>query len=548
MKAKLIFGLIAAVSISLCAISCNQQPKSVNKLPSPDEQQIFIGEDIAVVPTQYGKIRGYLVRNIYTFCGIPYGASTAGENRFMPPQPPEPWDGVRPAVHFGESSPQHIYNREPEQYGAFVDHWNYDEIGEDCLRLNVWTPSINDSKRRPVLVWLHGGGFTNGNGVEHDGYKGENFARFADAVFVSVNHRLGAFGYTDFASVGGEKYKHSGNVGMLDVVAALQWIHDNIENFGGDPNCVTVMGQSGGGSKVCMIATMPSAKGLVHRGVALSGNTTAGGNKAMAEATGEAVLKAAGLTPDKIDELQQMPWEEYLALSEKASAAMRAEGKSASYRPVGDDIDLPAKFFNPDDPNIPDIPMLFCTTFHEWNPNRDDASLEDITFEGVVEKLRPRLGDVAESAVQAYHEAFPECRPIEIWAMMVSTRQSVVRSANVKLGQKSPVYMAWFGMGSPLFDGRLRAFHCSDISFWFYNTDYMITHSGGGKKPRELSAKMASALINFMKTGDPNTKYLPSWPQYSEENGEVMVLTENSYVANDPDRSAREALGGRSAR
>lgn len=192
-----------------------------NRLPAPSKQQLFIGEGIAETDTEYGRVRGFLLRGIYSFRGIPYGEDTGGENRFMPPRPPKAWQGVRAAVAFGASSPQGFYDRRPESYSMFVDHWNYDLMGEDCLRLNVWTPGIADGRRRPVLVWLHGGGFTQGNGIEQDSYDGENIARYGDVVFCSVNHRLGALGFSDLAAAG-EKYRHSGNVGMLDIVAALK--------------------------------------------------------------------------------------------------------------------------------------------------------------------------------------------------------------------------------------------------------------------------------------------------------------------------------------
>ena len=271
--------ILILAAAALFAAACGS-PKGEK---ADDGQQLFIGDDIAVAQTQYGKVRGYILHDIYQFKGIPYGAPTGGKNRFMPPQKPEPWEGIRNAYNYGESAPQVVgYPREPESAAFLVDAWNYDLIGEDCLRLNVWTPKL-DAGKRPVIVWLHGGGFSSGNAIEQNGYGGENLAKYGDVVFCSVNHRLNAFGYSDFASVGGEKYLHSGNVGMLDIVAALQWIHDNIANFGGDPGNVTVIGQSGGGSKVSMIAAMPAAKGLVHKGVALSGNSVRGSDKASAE-------------------------------------------------------------------------------------------------------------------------------------------------------------------------------------------------------------------------------------------------------------------------
>ena len=530
--------LLCAALLSSCCGNNNNQAVYNN-----DGQQIFIGEDIAVAQTEYGTVKGFMVRGINVFQGIPYGAPTSGKNRFMPPQPPEPWEGVKPTVAYGESAPQDMYDRSPESYGMFVDHWNYDLIGEDCLRLNVWTPGLADGKKRPVLVWLHGGGFSRGNGIEQDGYNGENFSQYGDIVFVSINHRLNAFGFTDLSKVGGEKYKNSGNAGMLDIIAALEWVNKNIANFGGDPGNVTIMGQSGGGAKVCTIAAMPAAKGLVHKGVALSGSAISANNKDYAEGLGEIILAEAGLKPDEVDKLQELPWEEYMAIANRASRRYRAEnvGGRGGFSPQADGFNIPdGTFFDPNDASIPNIPMIFCTTFNETPVSRDDASLESISFEGVAERLAGNYRDNAAKIVEAYHQLFPEMRPVELWSMIVSNRQVVIRSANAKLAQSAPVYLAWFGMGSPLFDGRHKAFHCSDISFWFRNTDLMITHTGGGKRPRALAEKMSEALLNFMRTGDPNCKTLPAWPQYTTENGETMILNEVCEVKNDPDRPVRQ--------
>ena len=539
MKKNLFLLLAAAALLCACAGPSGKSAKD------PDGQRLFIGEDIAVTNTQYGRVRGFILDDIYQFRGIPYGASTAGENRFMPPQPPQSWDDVRPALMFGESAPQVVaYDRRPESYGGFTDHWNYDLIGEDCLRLNVWTPGL-DGEKRPVLVWLHGGGYSSGNAIEQDGYGGENLARYGNVVCCSVNHRLNSFGFSDFASVGGEKYLHSGNVGMLDIIAALQWVHDNIANFGGDPGNVTIIGQSGGGGKVSVIATMPAAKGLVHKGVALSGNAVSATDKAYAEALGAHILKEAGLKPSHIDLLQQMPWEEYYALANRAARSFRGTpaGGRAGFSPVGDGVDIPAgTFFDPADASLPNIPILYCTTLNENNPNRTRPDLEDITLDGVVEQLSSRYGERTREIVEAYARQFPDRRPIEIWSMLLSTRTNVVRSADTKYAQGAPVYVAWFQWQPPLFDGRMRAFHCLDICFWLHNTDVMLTHTGGGARPRALSDKMSDALLAFMRTGDPNCDALPAWPKYTPENGEVMILDDVCRVENDPDRPARSVL------
>ena len=287
-----------------------------------DGQVLFVGDNIALTQTEYGKVRGYQLRGIYYFLGMAYGADTSGANRFMPPQKPKPWADVYPALWWGNSAPQNMEKRYENKFASFRDHWNYGDVSEDCLRINVLTPGINDGKKRPVLFWIHGGGFTSGNALEQDGYGGENFARFGDVVFCSINHRLGPLGYCNLAGVGGERFAASGNVGMLDIVAALEWVRDNIANFGGDPGNVTIMGQSGGGAKVCILTAMPSAKGLFHKAVVLSGASLKSGNKTYSESLGAAVLKEAGLGPDDLAKLQAMPWKDFYAIATRAQQAM----------------------------------------------------------------------------------------------------------------------------------------------------------------------------------------------------------------------------------
>lgn len=531
------FRLLCIMASAAMILSCSD---TRGRMYPISEQQVFIGEDIAVTDTEYGKVRGYVLHDVYCFHGIPYGAPTSGQNRFMPPQPPQPWDGVRPAVAFGESAPQEYYDRRPESYYMFTDHWNYDAMGEDCLRINVWTAGLKDGGRRPVLVWLHGGGFAKGNGIEQDGYDGENMARRGDIVFCSVNHRLNAFGFSDFSQVGDEKYRHSANVGMLDIVAALEWVRDNIENFGGDPSNVTIMGQSGGGSKVSILCAMPSAKGLFHKAVALSGDATRANDEKYSAALGEAILREAGLEHSQVDSLQNMPWEDYLALAMKAQRGLRADsGYRAGFAPVGNDVDIPSgEFF---EGTRSDVPMLLCSTFHEWNPNRDNPEYEDITFEGVAERLSGTYKDPM-AVINGYRAVFPEARPIEIWAYAVSHRYGMVKLADARCRQGAPVYMAWFGWESPLFDGRHRAFHCIDIAFWLMNTDRMVTHNGGGNRPYRLSMKMSEALLNFMKTGVPSAKRLPEWERYTPESGRMMILDDKCYMTTDPDKEARRIV------
>jgi para-nitrobenzyl esterase len=519
-----------------------------------DGPVLLVGDDVAVASTRPGKVRGYVLRGIHHFLGIPYGADTAGANRFMPPQKPAPWTTVRPALWWGNSAPQNMDNRYANPFASFRDHWNYDDVSEDCLRINVFTPALGDGKKRPVLFWIHGGGFVNGNGIEQDGYNGENLARLGDVVFCSINHRLGALGYCNLAGVGGEKYAASGNVGMLDIVAALEWVRDNIEAFGGDPGNVTIMGQSGGGAKVCTLSAMPSAKGLFHKAVVLSGAALRMGEKALSEKLGAYVLTEAGLSATDIEKLRELPWRDFVALATKASQKLNQElgpgggGLRRGFNPVVDGVVLPQDPFYPAAaPMAKDVPMLICSTTDELSPSWADSSLENVTLDEVVAKVKvragfgPGLGDKAKEVVDSYAKAFPGKRPVEIWSLVSASRQNTVALADAKSQQPAPVYVAWFGWYPPMFDTRMRAFHCLDICFWFHNTDLMLSHTGGGSRPRQLADKMARSLVQFMKTGNPSGGGLPPWPRYTSAKGETMVLDDVSEVRNDPDREARKA-------
>lgn len=541
----------AGLTLGIPAVSSTTSSSPSVKKEDEDGQILFIGDNIALAETTNGKVRGFIHKDIYNFLGIPYGANTAGKNRFMPPQKPDPWKEVYPAVYWPNSAPQLLDNFYANRYLAFTDYWHYDDVSENCLGINVWTPGYKDNSKRPVLLWLHGGGYTSGNSIEHPEYHGENLSRQGNIVFCSLNHRLGPLGFSNLSGVGGEKYLASGNVGMLDIVAALEWIRDNISIFGGDPGNVTIMGQSGGGAKVCTLTAMPSAKGLFHKAVALSGNTLSGGLKDYSEKLGSYILKETGLSASQIDKLQEMPWKDYYAIANKASMKLRTEtgvsGMMGGFGPVADGIYLPQQPFYSVELSS-EIPMIICSTFNERSPSSFDSSLENITFDKAKELAKTirgfgvSLAENASNIIEAYAKSFPGKKPVEILSMALSNRLQTIAVANAKIKQQAPVYLAWFGWNPPLFDGRLRAFHTMDIGFWFYNTDVQISHTGGGARPRRLAAKMSDALVQFMKTGNPNGAGLPDWPRYTMANGETMILDEKCEVKNDPDREARKSL------
>ena len=393
---KPIFKFLALAALAAGLASC----KGDENFYSNTRQQLYIGDDIAVAQTEYGKVRGYIMRDTYTFLGIPYGASTAGENRFMPPRPPKPWDGVKPAYFYGACAPQNIMQY-PNNSRTFLDCWNYFDMSEDCLNLNVWTPGL-DGKKRPVIVWLHGGGFSSGNSIEHHEYHGENFSRYCDVVFVSPNHRLNSIGFTDFSAVD-PKFADSGNVGMLDLVAALQWVHDNIENFGGDPGNVTIIGQSGGGAKVCNLVAMPETEGLIHKAVALSGSATSATDKTYASELGKAIAKAAGVKgPEDMHILQEMSYQEYRALADKVArefAAKNGSVRRGGFSPVADDVHIPSGNFYAPGSHSANIPMIICTTTCEWPSAIDDAARHALTREEVIAEMAARYGEENPASV-----------------------------------------------------------------------------------------------------------------------------------------------------
>ena len=542
--------LLSILTLSaVCAfVSCNSTNDKEENFYSRTDQQLFIGDDIAIANTQYGKVRGYIMRDTYTFLGIPYGASTAGENRFMPAKPPQPWEGVKDAVFYGACAPQSVM-RYPNNIATFLDCWNYFDMSEDCLNLNVWTPGLDDAKR-PVIVWIHGGGFSSGNSIEHHEYHGENFSHYTNAVFVSPNHRLNSIGFTDFSEVD-PKFKDSGNVGILDLVEALRWVHNNIANFGGDPNNVTIIGQSGGGAKVCNLVTMPETKGLIHKAVALSGNATSAINKEAAKGLGPAILKAAGLKPSEMNKLQEMPFEDYMALANRVQMEYARTNPGLGrfgFGPIADGDHIPVgDFFQSD--HCANVPLLICTTTAEWPSARDDAKKHASTKEEVIQMMSQGGGrfapaisaDKAAAVYEAFAKAFPKKLPIEINDLVASSRANALRTADLKVRQGAPVYVAWFDWQPPILDGRLHAFHTMDIAFWFMNTDLQVSHTGGGQYPRNLSKKMSKALYNFMANGDPNKGLktgLPEWPAYTTEEGATMILEDQSYVMYAPDKEA----------
>ena len=524
---------------------------------SYDCPTIITASDSLTADTISGKIRGYQSNGIHTFRGIPYAATTEGEGRFMPPAKPKSWTGIRPCMWYGPTCPQAWRTGWASDEQSFLSQWNDGQPGEDCLRVNVWTPGLSDGKKRPVLVWLHGGGWSAGSGQEQPAYHGESLSRRGDVVVVTLNHRLNILGYMNLAAYG-DKYASSMNVGVLDLVAALEWVRDNIANFGGDPGNVLIFGQSGGGGKVSTLTSMPMAKGLFHKAVVQSGSTLRLGDPELNAKLASAVVAELGLNKASIDKIQTIPYARLLEAQDAAlkklqpnppaggigMPTVRGAAARMSFSPVVDGKIVTRHPYDPDAPDVStDVPMMIGTTLNESSPSIFDSSVEGISEDEMRKRAEERYGSKAGMVADAYRKAYPDVKPVELLSRMFSVRTNAVTQTERKATKGgAPAYMYLFAWHTPVLDGRPRAFHCSEIPFVFYNTDVSAFSTGGGEEPRELAAKVSDAWLNFARKGDPNHSGLPNWPVYNAESGPVMVFDKICEVKNDPDRELRKVV------
>ena len=492
------------------------------------------GPDITVANTQSGKVQGYISNGIYTYHGIPYAQA---DERFVEAHEVEPWEGVRMAFDYGPISPQEATGNIP----------GGDNMDNNCQNLNIWTPGIQDEGKRPVMVWLHGGGFSTGSSIEQTYYDGENLSKKGDVVVVSVNHRLNVLGHLNLSQYG-DQYKNSANVGMTDIIDALQWIQDNIEEFGGDPDNVTVFGESGGGAKVLALMTSPYAKGLFHKGIVESGATETMGviftPEDASERVTELTLEKLGITPDRIDELQNVSYEELTAASNEALAqageefqipAALGSGYSLSWEPVVDGDFLPTDPVTEDSfaEAGRDIPLLIGSNLNEWETvdlmsNQAETQYDNKTTwteEETRQHLEEKYGDQTDEIVDAFLKAYPHRTAAD--ALYVDSR--VIRLPILKIMSHkadqggAPVYAYMFNWESPVLPGTIMAFHTSEIPFVFNNIDKAVMQIGGGEEARRIEDAMSQAWINFARTGDPSTEEM-EWPAYTREEGATMMF------------------------
>jgi para-nitrobenzyl esterase len=467
-----------------------------------------------VAETTAGKIRGTYQDKINAFKGVPYGASTTGSARFMPPSKPQPWASVRDTLELGHQAPQ-LASGLIAEVAAVEDKG---PLGEDCLVLNVWTPSLGTGHKRPVMVWLHGGGYSTGSGG-FTIYDGANLARKHDVVTVTVNHRLNVFGFLYLADIGGE------------------------------PRNVTIFGQSGGGGKVSTLMAMPSAKGLFHRAIVESASAIKGVTRSDASKSAEMVLAKLGLKPNQLDELQNLPMDRVLSIN---AGGGPAGNQGLRLAPVVDGRTLPRDPFDPTAPELSaNVPLIIGSVETEvtFMPRQQLDPIDDADLHARV-KQAARCDDAqAAKLVEVYRKGRPGISNIDLYLVLASDtsfRAGVRTEADRKAAQaaqgNAPVYMYYFTWRSPVRDGKLKAFHTLEIPFVFENVDGGKPMTGTGQDRYALSDKMSRAWVAFARTGNPNHKGLPNWPAFNTDQRATMVFNNECKIVNDPGKEERLAL------
>jgi para-nitrobenzyl esterase len=495
----------------------------------------------AVVATNTGAVRGFMRGPIFIFKGIPYGMDTGGAARFLPPRAAKPWKGTRLSINYGPVSPQATRDRNNDEI-AFASDWDDGYASEDCLRVNVWSPSLDAKAKLPVMVWLHGGGFFAGSSQELAAYDGENLAR-QGVVIVSVNHRLGPLGFMDLAAAGGEAFQRSSNVGMLDLVLALEWVRDNIGGFGGDASRVTIFGHSGGGGKVSTLMAMPGAKGLFHRAIVMSGSFPAGMPRPQAQALAAATMEELGVKGD-VQTLQRVDTARLMIAADAAAKKLSAAAGAGfpmriGFGPVVDTPDLPHGWAGGAPRLSANVPLIVGNVrdeFRSWTLPQTDADLP--------QSVPPPLRSKASEIVAALRKDYPNLPASEIAAMIggLPMRNLALDQARKHhaLGGAN-VYSYWFTWATPVLDGRLGSPHGIDLPPAFDNVARCDQFTGNDPDAQKIAKLMSRAWVNFATTGNPSQEGL-DWPVFEPVRGATMVFDATTRLEYDPAGVARKLM------
>ncbi len=494
---------------------------------------------MTIADTRSGKVEGVEIDGVQVFKGIPYAAPPVGARRWLPPVREDAWDGVRDASQFSAQSAQ----------GAFAMNVMFGAaqppVSEDSLYLNVWTPACDDAKR-PVMVWIHGGAFVFGAG-DTPWYDGTRFAQDGDVVVVTINYRLGAFGFLHLADAFGPEFEGSGNAGILDQVAALAWVRDSITAFGGDPGNVTVFGESAGGGSVGTLLGMPAARGLFQKAIAESGASSWWATREGAAGIAARLAAHLGVTPGDVDALRALPMEQIIEAGASLGTASPSSG-GLSFQPVVDGTSLPQPPLDAIDGGSADgVRVLVGTNLHEVTLfNVLDPQLGGITVDGVAPLLEPWYGGESPEIVADYASRRPGVSGSELWTDVGT--DAVFRIPAIRLAEAqrthAPVWMYLFAWETPVFGGALRCTHALEIPFVFDNLDRgaeMFT--GTGPERQSLADAMHGAWVAFAHHGDPSHPGIPSWPAYDVDRRATMRFDLTSEVVDDPMGEDRAAWG-----
>ncbi|MBW8331411.1 MAG: carboxylesterase family protein [Prolixibacteraceae bacterium] len=504
------------IAVGFCFTGCN--PKS-NQNQKP------------VVKTTSGSVSGSIDDGIFAFKGIPYATA----ERFMPPQDPDAWDGVRECIDFGPVAKQ-------------IVSWIEDSVmnEKELFSVNVWTQGISDGKKRPVMLWLHGGGFHVGSSNDPMTY-GKALAKKGDVVIVSVNHRLNILGFLDLSACG-SSYAQSANAGMLDIVKSLEWVKNNIENFGGDPSNVTIFGESGGGGKVGTLMCMPAAKGLFHKAIIQSGTLINVMTKEKSQALGIAVLENLGLTPDDVEKLDTVSYLNLVKAGNDAILKISGPRKPGSatmfgFAPSADSVVLLQQPFSPGFADISkEIPLMMGTTLNELV--RTAYAEKDLTLEQAKERLAKVYGDKTDQYIELFAKTYPDYTPQDLLSIDNVFRPFTIRTADARAVQENaPLYAYFLAWKSPVDSASRGSFHGLDIPLAFNTVDLRPDWTGNSEEAWELADKMSSVWLNFAKTGNPNVAdKLPEWKPYTSENGATMYFDKNCRIVNNHDRELMDFI------
>lgn len=493
-------------------------------------RQVVCSHTEPIVETPMGKIRGLKSEDVYLFRGVQYATA----KRFRQPEPIAPWTGVKDALRYGYTCPELEPNNTNDQFN--VPHIFYPKA-EDCLYLNVYTTSLDKNAKKPVMVWLHGGGFSTGSGIDHYAYDGDNMAVYGDVVVVTLNHRLNVLGYLDLSAYG-EEYANSGNAGIADIIAALQWVHDNIACFGGDPDRVLIFGQSGGGGKVCALLQCPAADGLFHRAIVHSGihERRARPSAEVSKVLVGEMLKYLNIAPEEIEKLEQVSYAELVEAYDAVTPGLRAQGLEVDgWAPLNNGYYQGYARLDGFYEHALKVPTMIGTCFGEFGRHPQHHRKYDLTRDEIMGFIREKYGDNADRMAEMFEKAYPEKSLMDLLVLDANVRTGsldhlIKRSA---FEGSAPVYCYMFAPDFRNFDGGKAALHGFELPYAFHTTSRsMLCQQEGVEK---LEDEIAGAWAAFAHSGNPNHAALPEWPAFTPDNKATMVFWDNTDLRVDYD-------------